>query len=64
MEDFNKKLKDRWQQKRSKAMNWTSLLIKIIILVALVFTIQKLTKSKNIDWSKINAKPDTVQVQP
>jgi len=61
MPDFNKKLRERWQQKRSKASNWTSLLVKILILVAIVFVIQRLTKSKNIDWSSIKTKPDSVQ---
>ncbi|MBM4399719.1 MAG: hypothetical protein FJ041_05265 [Candidatus Cloacimonetes bacterium] len=61
MEGFNKKLRERWQQKRNKASNWTGLLIKILILVAIVFAIQRLTKSKNIDWSSIKTKPETVQ---
>jgi uncharacterized membrane protein SpoIIM required for sporulation len=61
MNEFNKKIRERWQQKRSKAMNWTSLLIKILILVAILFVINKLSKSSNIDWSKVKAKQDTVQ---
>jgi len=61
VEGFNKKLRERWQQKRNKASNWTGLLIKILILVAIVFAIQRLTKSKNIDWSSIKTKPETVQ---
>lgn len=61
MEGFNKKLRERWQQKRNKASNWTGLLIKILILVAIGFAIQRLTKSKNIDWSSIKTKPETVQ---
>jgi uncharacterized membrane protein SpoIIM required for sporulation len=61
MNEFNKKIRERWQQKRSKAMNWTSLLIKILILVAILFVINKLSKSSNIDWSKVKARQDTVQ---
>jgi hypothetical protein len=64
MEDFNKRLRERWQQRRSKAGNWTGLLIKILILVAIVFTIQRLTRSRNIDWSGIKTTPDTVQTAP
>lgn len=64
MDNFNQKLKDRWQQKRKKASSWTGLLIKVLILVALVFVIRKLSKSDNIDWSKIKTRPDSVQVTP
>jgi len=64
MKNFNEKIRERWQQKRSKALNWTGLLIKLAILIALVFVINKLTKSKNIDWSKIKTKADTVQTTP
>jgi len=64
MDNFNQKLKDRWQQKRKKASSWTGLLIKVLILVALVFVIRKLSKSDNIDWSKIKTRPDSEQVNP
>ncbi len=64
MEEFNKKLKERWQQKRNKARNWTGLLIKIAILVAILYAIQRISTSKNINWSVIKTKPDTVQIAP
>jgi len=64
MEDFNKKLKDRWQHKRNKAFNWTSLIIKVLILVAILFAINRLSKSNNIEWSKTQSQQDTVQVAP
>jgi hypothetical protein len=64
MDNFNQKLRDRWQQKRKKASNWTGLLIKVLILVALVFVIRKLSKSENIDWSRLKTGPDTMQVAP
>jgi len=61
MDDFRKKLNERWHQKKSKAMNWTSLLVKTLILVAIIFVINHLSKNKNIDWSSIRTKPDAVQ---
>jgi hypothetical protein len=61
MEDFNKKLKERWHQKKSKAFNWTSLLIKIFILIAILYAINRLSQSDNINWSNQSVKPDTVQ---
>jgi hypothetical protein len=64
MKDLNDKLRERWQQKRSKARNWTGLLIKILILAAILYVIQRLATSKNIDWSNIKTKPDTVQTIP
>jgi len=64
LKDLNDKLRKRWQQKRSKALNWTGLLIKLAILIALFLVISQLTKSKNIDWSKLKGKPDSVQVTP
>jgi len=62
MEDFNKKLKERWQTKRKKAFNWTSLIIKVMILVAILYTINRLSKSDNIQWTSSSATQDTVQV--
>jgi hypothetical protein len=64
MKDFNDKLKERWEQKRSKAKSWTGLLIKIAILAVILYAVHKLSTSKNIDWSVIKSKPDTVQVAP
>ena len=64
MEEFNKKLRERWQQKRKKASNWTGLLIKVLILFALLSIISHISKSKNIDWSRIKTKPDTIQAVP
>jgi hypothetical protein len=64
MAEFNKQFKERWQQKKRKAGNWTSLLYKILLLIALIYVVSKISTSKNIDWSKLKGKPDTLQVVP
>lgn len=64
MNDFNKELRERWKQKKKKAGNWTSLMVKVFILLAILYFVGKFTTSKNIDWSKIKNKPDTMQVAP
>ncbi len=64
MQDFNKKLRERWQDKRKKASNWKSLIIKILILVAIIYVVNHISKSKNIDWSTLSNKADSVQTAP
>ncbi len=64
MEEFNKKLRERWQQKRKKAMNWTSLLVKVVILIIIILIIQSVVTNKNIDWSKFKSGRGAAQTAP
>jgi len=64
MTDLNNKLKERWQEKRKKSRNWSSLLLKIFLLIALIYVIHSISTSKNIDWSKFKGKADSVQTTP
>lgn len=64
MKDFNRKLRERWQEKRKKASNWKSLVIKILILVAIIYVVNHITRSKNIDWSTLSNRPETTQTAP
>jgi hypothetical protein len=64
MSDFNKEIKDRWHQKRKKASNWTSLGVKVFLLIALIYIVSKISTSKSIDWSMLKNKPDSALVTP
>lgn len=61
MNEFNKRIRERWEQKRKKASNWTGLLIKILIIIAIIYAMQRLSKSNNIEWSNVKTQSDSVQ---
>jgi hypothetical protein len=61
MKDLNEKLRQRWQEKRSKASNWRGLLIKVILFIALLYAVSKFNTSKNIVWSGKAPVADSVQ---
>ncbi|MDD2228011.1 MAG: hypothetical protein PHY48_01205 [Candidatus Cloacimonetes bacterium] len=48
MEDFEDKMKERWQQRRKKAYNWQRLLLMILVVVAIFYTMARLQNTGNI----------------
>jgi hypothetical protein len=64
MNDLQKKLQDRWRDRRSKKANWTKLITMVAILAILLYVVNRLNNSNNIDWKGSSTKPDTVQVTP
>ena len=64
MNDLQKHLQERWKQRRSKASNWTKLLAMVLILFALMYFVQRLGNSRNIDWKGAKTKTSTEQTQP
>lgn len=64
MNDLQKQYQDRWKQHRSRAGNWTKLIVMIAILVGLLYVVNRLGNNQNIDWKGSASRPDTVRTQP
>ncbi|MDP2173851.1 MAG: hypothetical protein Q8M98_01275 [Candidatus Cloacimonadaceae bacterium] len=45
MNDMNDKIRERWQERRKKGYNWSRLIIMLAILVAIMFAINRLSKT-------------------
>ncbi len=50
MSDLNDKMKERWNERRRKNNNWTKLIVMVLVLIAIVWGINKLGNSNNINW--------------
>jgi ABC-type nitrate/sulfonate/bicarbonate transport system permease component len=48
MQDFEDRMKERWQQRRKKAYNWQKLLLMALVLVAIWYTMARLQNADNI----------------
>ncbi|MFB3844858.1 MAG: hypothetical protein ACE14O_03790 [Candidatus Cloacimonadaceae bacterium] len=61
MNDWNDKLRERWQEKRKKSSNWTSLIIKVVVLLLILYAIAKIGTGSSLDWSKFSPQADSVR---
>lgn len=48
MNDFEDKLKERWNARRKKAYNWPKLLIMVFVLIAIFYAMNRLGDTKNV----------------
>jgi uncharacterized membrane protein YvbJ len=48
MNDFEDKLKERWKERKKKAYNWPKLLIMVFVLIAIFYTMSRLSNTKNV----------------
>ncbi|GAB1467527.1 hypothetical protein MASR2M64_02000 [Candidatus Cloacimonadota bacterium] len=48
MDDFEDKLKERWQQRRKKAYNWPRLLLMILVVVAIFYAMARMQNAGSI----------------
>jgi len=48
MNDFEDKLKERWKERKKKAYNWPKLLIMVFVLIAIFYTMNRLSNTKNV----------------
>lgn len=61
MNDFNDKLRERWQDKRKKSFNWTKVILMMAALIAIVFVMTRLNQVDNINWQNSAPQADTTQ---
>ncbi len=60
MDDFNDKMNDRWKEKRKKAYNWPRLIIMILALIAILYIMNHLGNTKNVQTPSATV-TDTLQ---
>lgn len=48
MDDFEDRIKERWNQRRKKAYNWQKLLLMVLVVVAIFYTMGRLQDAGNI----------------
>lgn len=50
MNDMNDKMRERWNERRRKSNSWKKLIIMVVVLIAIMWSINKLGTSKNVNW--------------
>ena len=50
MNDMNDKMRERWNERRRKSNSWKKLIIMVVVLIAIMWSINKLGTSKNVSW--------------
>lgn len=48
MDEFDDKMKQRWNERRKKAYNWPKLLIMLFVLVAIFYAMNRLQNTGNV----------------
>ncbi|PKN79456.1 MAG: hypothetical protein CVU48_05275 [Candidatus Cloacimonetes bacterium HGW-Cloacimonetes-1] len=49
MSEMNDKMQERWNQRRRKGNNWSKLIVMVVALVGIIWGINKLGNSSNIN---------------
>ncbi len=58
MSDLNDKMKERWNQRRKKSYNWVKLLIMVCVLVAILWLMGEMERSR--ERIRMDSTPETV----
>ncbi len=61
MDDFNDKMKERWQNKRKKAYNWPKLILMVLALIVILYLMNHLGNTKNVVTNPAASVTDTLQ---
>ncbi len=64
MDDFEDKIKERWQHRRKKAYNWQKLIIMVLAVVAIFYTMSRLQNTGNIVTKPAASVVDSTQTTP